>query len=127
MIILSERQIVLLHDHLIHETGGAPGLRDEALLQSALAAPFQSFSGTDVFPSLQQKAARLAYGLVSNHPFIDGNKRIGAHAMLVFLELNGIVLEYSQNELSDLFLSVAASNQNYEDILRWLLLHEQND
>lgn len=61
------------------------------------------------FPSLQQKAARLAYGLVSNHPFIDGNKRIGAHAMLVFLELNGIVLEYSQNELSDLFLSVAAS------------------
>ena len=123
MIILSERQIVLLHDHLIHETGGTPGLRDEALLQS----PFQSFSGTDVFPSLQQKAARLAYGLVSNHPFIDGNKRIGAHAMLVFLELNGIVLEYSQNELSDLFLSVAASNQNYEDILRWLLLHEQND
>ena len=109
MIILSERQIVLLHDHLIHETGGTPGLRDEALLQSALAAPFQSFSGTDVFPSLQQKAARLAYGLVSNHPFIDGNKRIGAHAMLVFLELNGIVLEYSQNELSDLFLSVAAS------------------
>ena len=57
----------------------------------------------------------------------DGNKRIGAHAMLVFLELNGIVLEYSQNELSDLFLSVAASKQNYEDILRWLLLHEQND
>lgn len=56
-----------------------------------------------------------------------GTKRIGAHAMLVFLELNGIVLEYSQNELSDLFLSVAASNQNYEDILRWLLLHEQND
>lgn len=127
MIILSERQIVLLHDHLIHETGGAPGLRDEALLQSALAAPFQNFSGTDLFPSLQQKAARLAYGLVSNHPFIDGNKRIGAHAMLVFLELNGIVLEYSQNELSDLFLSVAASKQNYEDILLWLLLHEQND
>ena len=85
MIILSERQIVLLHDHLIHETGGTPGLRDEALLQSALAAPFQSFSGTDVFPSLQQKAARLAYGLVSNHPFIDGNKRIGAHVMLSFL------------------------------------------
>lgn len=127
MKILSERQIIMLHDQLIRETGGSQGLRDEGLLQSALAAPFQSFSGTDAFPSLQQKAARLAYGLVSNHPFIDGNKRIGAHTMLVFLELNGIVLEYSQSELSDLFLSVAASEQDYEDILRWLLLHERHD
>lgn len=127
MKILSERQIIMLHDQLIRETGGSQGLRDEALLQSALAAPFQSFSGTDAFPSLQQKAARLAYGLVSNHPFIDGNKRIGAHTMLVFLELNGIVLEYSQSELSDLFLSVATSEQDYEDILRWFLLHERHD
>ena len=117
----------MLHEQLICETGGSTGIRDDGLLESALEAPFQEFGGVSVYPSVQQKAARLGFGLIKNHPFVDGNKRIGAHAMLVFLELNGIVLEYSQNELSDLFLSVAASNQNYEDILRWLLLHEQND
>ena len=124
---LSKRQVVMLHEQLICETGGSTGIRDDGLLESALEAPFQEFGGVSVYPSVQQKAARLGFGLIKNHPFVDGNKRIGAHAMLVFLELNGIVLEYSQNELSDLFLSVAASKQNYEDILRWLLLHEQND
>ena len=103
MKILTKRQIVLLHDHLIQETGGTPGLRDDGSLASAMSSPFHSFEGNDLFPSTQQKAARLAYGLVKNHPFIDGNKRIGAHAMLVFLALNGIELEYTQSELSDLF------------------------
>ena len=116
----------MLHEHLIEETGGSPGLRDEGLLQSALAAPFQSFGDEDAFPSLQQKAARLAFGLVKNHPFIDGNKRIGAHVMLVFLSLNGIELEYEQSELSGLFLSVAAGDGDYDTILQWLLVHEVN-
>ena len=104
--------------------GQGQGVRDEGLLQSALSAPFQSFSGTDAYPSLQQKAARLAFGLVKNHPFIDGNKRIGAHAMLVFLALNGVELDYEQKELSDLILSVAADESGYEDILQWLIDHE---
>ena len=85
MIVLSKNQIIKLHSQLIQETGGTDGIRDEGLLESVLAAPFQSFSGTDIYPSLQQKAARLGYGLVKNHAFIDGNKRIGAHVMLVFL------------------------------------------
>lgn len=122
---LSERQVLLLHDHLIQETGGSPGLRDEGLLRSALAAPFQSFGGVDVFPSLQQKAARLAYGLVKNHPFVDGNKRIGAHVMLVFLALNGVELNFTQKELSDLFLAVAAGQAEYEEILFWILEHDR--
>lgn len=122
---LSERQILLLHDHLIQETGGSPGLRDKGLLRSALAAPFQNFGGVDVFPSLQQKAARLAYGLIKNHPFVDGNKRIGAHVMLVFLALNGVELNYTQKELSDLFLAVAAGQAEYEEILFWLLEHDR--
>ena len=84
MKVLSKRQILLLHQQLVDETGGSPGLRDEGLLDSALNAPFQAFGGTSAFSSLQQKAARLCYGLVKNHPFVDGNKRIGAHAMLVF-------------------------------------------
>ena len=87
---LTKVQILLLHSELIRETGGAEGLRDEGLLDSAICAPFQSFDGIDVFPSIQQKGARLGYGLICNHAFIDGNKRIGVHAMLVFLALNGI-------------------------------------
>ena len=124
MKTLSTRQILLLHEQLCAQTGGSQGLRDEGLLESALSAPFQSFSGTDAYPSLQQKAARLAFGLVKNHPFIDGNKRIGAHAMLVFLALNGVELDYEQKELSDLILSVAADESGYEDILQWLIDHE---
>ena len=126
MKTISKRQVLMLHEHLIEETGGSPGLRDEGLLQSALAAPFQSFGDEDAFPSLQQKAARLAFGLVKNHPFIAGNKRIGAHGMLVFLSLNGIELEYEQSELSGLFLSVAAGDGDYDTILQWLLVHEVN-
>ena len=90
MIRLSKSQVLLIHDQLISETGGSSGLRDEGILDSALNAPFQTFSGEDVYPSLQQKVARLCFCLVKNHPFVDGNKRIGAHVMLVFLALNGI-------------------------------------
>ena len=79
MKILDKRQVQLLHQQLIEASGGNPGLlRDEGLLESALNAPFQSFAGTCAYPSLQQKAARLGYGLVKNHPFVDGNKRTGA-------------------------------------------------
>ncbi len=85
MIVLSKEQILVLHEQLIEETGGSSGLKDEGLLEPALASPFQSFDGKDLFPSVYQKAARLGFGLASNHAFVDGNKRIGAHAMLVFL------------------------------------------
>ena len=123
MIRLYKRQILLLHEQLIAETGGSSGLRDEGMLDSALNAPFQSFSGEDVYPSLQQKAA-LCFGLVKNHPFVDGNKRIGAHAMLVFLTLNGIELQHSQTELSDVILKLAAGKIESADLLRWILEHQ---
>ena len=123
MIILSKEQILLLHAQLIEETGGSKGLKDEGMLDSALTAPFQSFDGKDLFPSVYQKAARLGYGLASNHAFVDGNKRIGAHAMLVFLSLNGIRLDYTQEELSDLFLGIASDEKNYADVLNWLVIH----
>lgn len=124
MKILNKRQILMLHQHLVEETGGSPGLRDEGLLDSALNAPFQVFGDTSAYPSLQQKAARLCYGLVKNHPFIDGNKRIGAHAMLVFLAVNGLELSYTQQELSDIILHVAAGEKEYDDLLVWLLAHQ---
>ena len=100
MKYLTKRQVVLLHEQLINETGGIHGLRDEGLLESALAVPFQTFGAFSPYPTVQQKAARLGYGLVMNHPFIDGNKRIGAHAMLTVLAINDIEIDYSQDELA---------------------------
>ena len=124
MIRLTKSQVLLIHDQLIAETGGSSGLRDEGILDSALSAPFQTFGGEDVYPSLQQKAARLCFGLVKNHPFVDGNKRIGAHVMLVFLALNGVELQHSQTELSDIILQLAAGEINAEHLLRWILPHQ---
>lgn len=88
MKILTKQQILMLHNDLITQSGGSGGIRDEGLLDSAINTPFQSFGGTDLYPTLLQKAARLGYGLIKNHPFVDGNKRIGTHAMLVFLDIN---------------------------------------
>ena len=124
MIRLSKPQILLLHGQLIAETGGSSGLRDEGMLDSALNAPFQAFAEEDVYPSLQQKAARLCFSLVKNHPFVDGNKRIGAHVMLVFLALNGIELQYTQTELSDIILQLAAGTIQSSDLLDWILTHQ---
>lgn len=121
---LSKKQVLALHSDLIREFGGAEGIRDEGLLESALAAPLQTFDGEPVYPSLQAKAARLDFGLVSNHPFVDGNKRTGAHVMLVFLALNGVELRYEQQELIDAFLSVASGGLDWRDLQRWILEHE---
>lgn len=125
MIILSKKQILMLHSQLIEETGGTDGIRDEGLLDSALAAPFQSFGDIDIYPSIQQKAARLGYELVKNHAFVDGNKRIGAHAMLVFLVLNKIDLDYTQDDLSDAFLKVAAGAMTQAGLLEWIVCHQK--
>ena len=124
MIRLSKSQILLIHDQLISETGGSSGLRDEGMLDSALNAPFQTFGGEDVYPSLQKKAARLCFGLVNNHHFVDGTKRIVAHALLVFLALNGIELQHTQSELSDVILQLAAGEIEATDLLRWILAHQ---
>ena len=124
MIRLTKEQILLLHAQLIETTGGSDGIRDMGLLESALESPFQSYGGEELYPSIQAKAARLCYGLVKNHAMIDGNKRLGCHAMLVFLALNGYEMEYTQEELSDLILDVAADRKQYEDILHWLLVHQ---
>lgn len=124
MIRLTKEQIMLLHRQLIQETGGCDGLRDDGLLESAIETPFQSYGGQELYPSVQAKAARLGYGLIKNHAMIDGNKRIGAHAMLVFLMLNGIELQYTQEELYRIILDVAAGTEEYETLLRWILEHQ---
>ena len=121
---LSKEQILMLHTQLIQQTGGSDGVRDYNLLDSALETPFQSFVGDELYPTIQAKAARLGYGLIKNHCMIDGNKRIGTHAMLVFLALNGIELKYTQKELYETILDVAAGNIEYEGLLQWVLDHQ---
>ena len=122
---LSKEQILMLHSQLIEEYGGSDGVRDYNLLDSALENPFQSFGGEELYPTLQAKAARLGYGLIKNHCMIDGNKRLGTHVMLVFLALNGYELSYSQKELSDTILLLAAGKLQSEDILQWIIEHQK--
>jgi len=112
-----------MHSRLIELYGGQDGLRDEPMLESALAAPFQSFEGKEFYPGITAKAARLCYELVMNHPFLDGNKRIGAHAMLVFLELNDVTLTYQDSELVELILGVASGKEDDKEIHHWILSH----
>ena len=100
------------------------GIRDEGLLDSALNAPFATFGGKYLYPSVQAKAAQLGFGLVYNHPFVDGNKRIGAHVMLVFLAVNGIELAYDQQELIDIIWQVASGQAKADDLLVWILEHQ---
>ena len=88
MITLTNEQVKRLHKKLLDATGGLDGLRDEAMLESALSASFQTFDGLELYPSTAEKISRIAYGLVRNHPFVDGNKRIGTYVMAILLELN---------------------------------------
>ena len=125
MKILTKRQVLLLHKQLIDETGGIQGLRDEGLLDSALSSPFQEFDSFSPYPTVQQKATRLGYSLVMNHPFIDGNKRIGAHAMLTLLALNGIEIVCSQEELAGVILALASGAIGYDELLSWVLNHQE--
>jgi death-on-curing protein len=123
MIRLTKEQVIKIHSSLIAKTGGIDGIRDENLLESSLNSPFQSFDGVELYPSLMQKAAWIRYSLISNHPFIDGNKRIGIHIMLVFLSLNGIELNYAQEELIDIGLKLAAGKMKAEELIIWLNSH----
>ena len=123
MIRLTKQQVILLHKDVISQSGGSPEIRDEGLLEQALNAPFQTFSGMELYPTIVDKAARLGYSLIKNHAFVDGNKRIGAHAMLVFLALNDIEVEYEDAEFIQLVLDVAAGEISAEQLLAWLQAH----
>ena len=118
--IFSRPQIVLLHKQLIERYGGTYGIRDERLLDSALNAPFQSFGGIDFFPTVIDKAVRLCVGLVQNHPFHDGNKRIGAMALLVMLDMNHIHLQTDSMELASVILDLASNRIDGDFLLSWV-------
>lgn len=120
MITFDPEKVLLLQQLLIEETGGAAGLRDLGLLESALASAFQTFDGKELFPTKQEKAAKIGYALVSHNAFVDGNKRIGIYVMLTFLEVNGIHIDPSDDEIVKVGLSLADGTMSYEDLLAWI-------
>lgn len=125
MITLTKEQVLLLHKAIYDRYGGSFGVRDEGLLDSALEAPFQTFGGQDLYPGDMDKIVRFGYGLIGNHPFHDGNKRIGALALLTLLELNGYLINATDKELSDIIYAVASGSdgKTYEDLLSWVNAH----
>lgn len=124
MIFLTVEEIINLHKKLIQTTGGIDGLRDRGLLESAIYGVFSSYDDIERYKSIEEKAARYAFGLVKNHAFIDGNKRIGVLSMLMILGLNEIRIDYTQQELIDLGLSIADGSMDYDDILNWIMQHK---
>ena len=123
MIRFSPEKVKLLHQLIAQETGGSIGLRDEGLLESALDGVFATFGGKELYPSKEEKGARLGYTLISNHAFVDGNKRIGMYVMLTFLEVNGIHMDCTNREVSDTGLAVAAGQMDYDALLEWVRAH----
>lgn len=123
MRILTVEQVIELHSRLIQATGGLDGVRDAGLVESSLSSAFSSYFGIEKYPSIEKKAARLCYSLVNNHAFLDGNKRIGVYVMIIFLELNGIVLNQTDEEIVKLGLGVAASELDYNAILEYIRNH----
>lgn len=120
MMKISIEMAKLLHQLIAEYTGGDAGVRDEDLLDSALEGAFATFDGIDLYPTKEEKAARIGCSLISNHSFVDGNKRIGMLVMLTFLELNGIRLHCTDADIIRAGLGVASGEMKYEDLLEWV-------
>ena len=120
MIKFSQEKVLLLHKLITEETGGDPNVRDIALLNSALESAFQTFDGQELYPTKEEKGARIGYALISNHAFVDGNKRIGMYVLLTFLETNGIKIHPTVDDVARAGLAVAAGEMQYEDLLEWI-------
>ena len=120
MIKFSKEKVLLLHKLIAQETGGDAGVRDLGLLESALESAYQTFDGVELFPTKEEKAAKLGFSLISNHAFVDGNKRIGMYVMLAFLEMNGVHISPSDEDVVNAGLGVASGEMDYGALLEWI-------
>ena len=126
MIYLTFDDVIELHVLVIRRTGGMGGLRDRGALEAALGAPMQTFGDAELFPTELEQIVRLSYGLAANHAFVDGNKRIGALALQLLLRENGYDMPLKTGELADMFISLAAGEAGYDDLLEWVRAHLKN-
>ena len=118
--MISIDDILILHERSIIDYGGMKGIRDPGMLESAIARPFQIFSGNELYPEAIQKAAALAESLIINHPFMDGNKRTGALTMIAFLNHAGYKLAASSDNLYQMIISISTGQLKFEEIVKWL-------
>jgi death-on-curing protein len=116
-------QVIEMHSALIAETGGLDGVRDMNLLDGSVNSPYHTFGGQNLYPTVQAMAAHLAFSLIKNHPFLDGNKRIGVLAMLVFLEINGLPVTTTDEELISLGLGLAENTIDESALIEWISAH----
>lgn len=120
MRYLNLGEILYIHDSIIRDSGGSHGIRNQGGLESALALPRQAFGETELYPSIIDKAAILCFSIVKNHPFVDGNKRVGHAAMETFLVLNGMEVSADVDEQEQIFLNLASGKMTREEFLLWL-------
>ena len=124
MISFNVEDIKLLATLVSLYSGGGSGVREIGLIDSACSTIFQTFGGQELYPSIEEKGAKLGYLLICNHAFLDGNKRVGLLAMLTFFKINNVNLNYSDKELIELGLGVASGNLAYEQVLNWVISHK---
>ena len=123
MRYISLSEVLELHRRIIEESGGSTGLRDLGGLESAIAQPFMTFGGRDLYPNLTEKVAALCFSLVQNHPFIDGNKRVGHAAMEVMLILNGYEIYAPIDDQEQVILGLASGDVSRDKLVEWLTDH----
>ena len=121
---VSITQVLRLHTKIIQATGGEDGVRDIDLLKSALFNALSTFDGKELYPSIEEKIANICFCIVKNHPFIDGNKRMGLFIMLILLDYNDIILEFEQRELINLGIGIADGTYNKGYIFKWIKQHK---
>jgi len=123
MRYLTLTELLALHSRIVEQSGGAAGVSNRGGLESALAQPRMTFGGEDLYPTIVEKAAALGFSLIKNHPFLDGNKRIGHAAMEVFLVLNGFEIDAAVDEQEQVILQVASAELGRDDFTEWLRRH----
>jgi len=120
---LSLETVIDMHSELIAQSGGLDGVRDINMLDASVNSPFHTFGGQYLYPTLQAMAAHLAFSLIKNHPFLDGNKRIGILSMLVFLDINGLPVICTDSELVSIGLGLADGSIDETELIEWIISH----
>lgn len=126
MIKFTKETVLNLHNMLLEQTGGCERVRDEGMLESAIECAYATFDGKDLYPTIEEKGARLGLGLISNHAFVDGNKRTGTFVMLTFLDANGIKMSYTNEDVIKLGTCVATGEYKLPNVLSWVNEHKTN-
>ena len=124
MVKFNKESLLLLQEKVYKHTGQKIIVKDYDLLDSAIESVFQTFGRLDLYPSTEEKGARLCFNIINNHPFVDGNKRVGVLVMLCFLQINDVNIKYSNEEIINVGLSVACGKTNYQQLVDWVNNHK---